>query len=249
HSFEKMVKHCDYLKAHQNLSEAEAQKYLGTYWMVQMTQFQLEVGYELGHLTIRAGEQPKILMYPYSETEFAMTFTARVEFFTDTTTGGIRSMIFEQDGQGAYMSAHIDESVEKAFDAIKKKDYESASTDIAEAIAANPSFSILGSIQEFLSFRKSNTDALTRYKALEGSYLLNGRELTIEIQQGELRFFAAGNSYGMDAHTLLEFKPDHFIVLDNLGNYLQFERGPRGVKGVTYHEFKSDKTIFAEKIR
>ncbi len=251
--FELLIRHCDHVMAHGALSEGELQDYVGEYWIADMPAFGMNISSQLGYLVFQAGDQSKLLMFPYDkEDRFAMSFTAKAKFSRDSASQEVTKMFFEQKGSRGFFALRVDDFTKKAHRLIKSGDLDEAIVPLDSAIARHPSWKFLQPLRAHLDYISTDSykKSVAQYQSVAGIYQLRSQNLLIEHRENNLYLSSTSESYGMAAHKLLEFKPDHFVTLDNLNTYLVIERGPRGgVERLVYRFHDSDEYVEAERVK
>lgn len=228
--YERMVQHCKYAIEHGPFTKEDAEAFLGEYWVATLSNFHINVGYELGHLSFQAKDQQKFLMYRYDDLSFGMPYPAKIDFRRDTTTGEVLRLRLQQANQATFVAIHIDPDFKAAFESFDDGD-EAVANQLREEAPKHRYGDILNLMADAIEYQHTEAfeQGKARYESYTGRYSFMSEYYQVLKQADDLYISIGQNNQGFDPFRLYEFEPGAFFLKENMTSYLRFDPGTDGL--------------------
>ncbi len=244
--WERMLRHCDYVEEHGQMTKEDAARYLGQYWVQGLSSFRIYMKYLVDHLVIKSGKQPNIILYPLGDHEFAMVYDATISFTEDSLAGNITHLIMTQASGVRFTASYVDSGLVSIYDAFKSGEHETALSLIETYQPDEETDSrFIDAMQTYLS-RKEDLELteeaakpyLGEYRFDQVAYRLIWKEQALHMEQ-------ITTSMGVEPSRMYPAGEGQFFILENHKTLIKLDNTASGMK-LGFELFARDTTQWSE---
>lgn len=245
--FTRMVKHCDFALENGQTTEAEAQRYLGQYWVKSLSQFKFTIDYDLNTLIFQAGDQPSFPIYQYEKEKFAMTYDAIMKMPIDSASGNIKGLSMVTKDIVNFAAFHVDDTTVNIIESFTAGETDKTLSYIEEALQSHPSRSFFNGIKTHLNdYPTVEPEALKKYV---GKFDFQGQIMEVELREDGLYLVLTENSQAVEPNRLYQIDDKKFFILSSLNSYVVVETERNSATRLGFRNSMQDSTTYGNIIR
>lgn len=245
--FSRLVKHCDYVVEHGQMTEEEAQGYLGQYWLKSLVQFRISIEYDLNTLIFKAGDQPSVPIYQFDEESFAMAYDAIMKMPVDSTSGDITGLSMSSKGVTSFSAVHVDDTTVNIIESFAAGEMDKTLSYIEEALKTTPDQPYFTGIQAHINtYSSSDHEAQKKYV---GKFDLQGQAMEVALKEDGLYLIFSGNSQAVEPNRLYQIDDESFFILSSFRSSIIIETKNDNPTRIGFHNIEMDSTTYGNVIR
>lgn len=246
-SFSQMVRHCDFVLEHEQMTETTSQPYLGTYWVKSLAQFKINIRHDLRTIIFEAGDQPSVPLYQFHADSFATGYDAILCLTSDSTSDDIHDMAMISRGRVNFNAIHVDESTISIVESFNSGNYESALSTLTEVLEEDPDQPYLQSIKSHIT-DYAETQTKEQLASFTGKFNYLGQTLEVKQEEDGLYLLLTDNMQAVEPSRIYQFDESTFLIPASLGTSLIIETKGGKATRLGIHDYASDSTTYGEVI-
>lgn len=246
-AFTTLVKHCDFALENGPMTEEDAQKYLGQYWVKSLSQFRIEITYDLNTLVFKAGDQPNLPIYQYEKEKFGMTYDAFMNMPIDSITGKITGISMVRNGMVNFSAFHVDDTTANIIEFFTAGETDKTLAYIDASTNSHPNYGYFQSIKKHIQdYPSVDKEALKKYV---GKFDYQGQVMDVELRDDGLYLILTGNSQAVEPNRLFQIDEKKFFILASLNSYVVIETERNSATRLGFRSEKKDSITYGTLIR